>query len=124
MLWVYASTSKLLDFQKFRDQLAQSTILGSYAHALAILVPGLEYFLSILLFFDKTRLLALHCSFSLMVVFSTYIVFITKFSDYTPCSCGGILEKLSWNQYLVLNIFFVILATLAILFFSQKEKSI
>jgi uncharacterized membrane protein YphA (DoxX/SURF4 family) len=122
ILWVYAATSKLLDSQKFHDQLAQSTILGPYAHMLVPVVPGLEYFLSILLFFDKPRIIALYCSFGLMVVFSTYIVLITKFSDYTPCSCGGILEKLSWNQHLVLNMLFVILAALAILLSSQRDN--
>ncbi|MEJ0031509.1 MAG: MauE/DoxX family redox-associated membrane protein [Bacteroidota bacterium] len=41
-----------------------------------------------------------------MVMFTAYIVVITRFSEYTPCSCGGVLEKMSWDQHLVFNIGF------------------
>jgi len=120
LLWIYASTAKLMDVQKFHDQLAQSAMLNPYVEVVIIIIPSIEYLLAFLLLSDRFRLFALYSSFGLMTVFSSYIVFITKFSDFIPCSCGGVLEHLSWNQHLLLNIIFVILAVVAILLFPRK----
>ncbi len=54
-----------------------------------------------------------------MVMFTAYIVLITRFSDYVPCSCGGVLEKLSWDQHLVFNIGFVVLGFMAIVIYPK-----
>jgi len=120
ILWVYASTNKLIDVQRFHDQLAQSAMLNPYAKLIVVAIPSIEYFLSLLLLSDRFRLFALYSSFGLMTVFSSYIIFITRLSDFIPCSCGGIMERLSWNQHLLLNITFLILAVIAIFLFPQK----
>jgi len=36
------------------------------------------------------------------------------FVEKLPCSCGGVIAKLSWNQHLLLNLGFVLLALGAI----------
>jgi hypothetical protein len=59
-----------------------------------------------------------------MSMFSAYIIAITQFSDYIPCSCGGILQKMSWNQHLVFNFLFVSLAAAGILLYRYPEKKI
>ena len=116
LLFVYAAVNKLLDHQKFRIQLGQSPMLTAFAEIYVWVVPILEMLTSFLLAWRKTRLAGLFSSFSLMTLFSTYIVVITRFSEYTPCSCGGVLEKLSWNAHLLFNIVFWLLALLAIWF--------
>src|SRR5690554_4763775 len=98
LLFVYAAVSKLLDFENFRIQLGQSPMLSVYAGWLAWMVPVLELFIAILLGFPKTRALGFLCSYTLMVMFSTYIYIILEFGTFVPCSCGGVLEKMGWEE--------------------------
>jgi len=114
LLFMYAATSKLMDVQKFTIQLGQSPLLSSFSGVVAVLVPSVEIIIAILLCFKQSRLAGLYASFSLMVMFTAYIIAITRFSQFIPCSCGGILQKMSWNQHLLFNIFFVGLGTAAI----------
>lgn len=116
LLFVYAAVSKLLDFETFTLQLAQSPLLSSYAVTIAWLVPGVEILISIFLMIPRFRHFALYASYLLMVMFTTYIIIILNFSDFIPCSCGGVLEKLGWGEHLIFNIVFIVLASLAILF--------
>lgn len=122
VLFVYAAFSKLRDFETFTLQLAQSPLLSAYAEFIAWLVPGLEIAFAALLVFEKFRTPALYASFTLMVMFTTYIYIILNFSDFVPCSCGGVLEDLSWTQHLIFNAVFILLAAAAI-FFSEQPNT-
>lgn len=115
LLFVYAALTKLLDYQKFVVQLGQSPILTDYAQVLAVVVPFIELGISLMLIFPKTRLKGLYGAFGLMVMFTTYIVLASRFSDYVPCSCGGVLEGMTWTQHLIFNTVFVLLALIGIL---------
>jgi hypothetical protein len=114
VLFVYAALSKLLDFENFQAQLGQSPLLSAYTGIISYGVPLLELLLSVLLFFPTTKRVALYASFSLMVAFSSYIYLILHYSTYIPCSCGGVLEKMNWNQHFLFNLTFVVLALLAL----------
>jgi len=116
LLFMYAALSKLIDYEKFRVQLSQSPMLTLYASWVAIVVPAVEILLSLLLSINRLRLIALYGSFALMVMFSAYIIAITQFSEVVPCSCGGILQNMTWSQHLFFNIIFVLLTFTAILF--------
>lgn len=121
LLFTYAATSKVLDFQNFRIQLGQSPLLSAFADSTAIAVPAVEGVLVFLLLFRKSRMIGLYGSFALMTMFTAYIVIILNFSSFTPCSCGGILEKMSWTQHLVFNIVFVLLSGMAIALSTPKR---
>ena len=121
LLFVYASISKLLDFENFQVQLAQSPLLSAYAGTIAPLVIFTELSIVLLLCLKKTRLIGLYGSFFLMVAFTVYIYLILNYSDFIPCSCGGIIEKLGWTEHLVFNIAFAVLALLAVIIL-EKEK--
>jgi uncharacterized membrane protein YphA (DoxX/SURF4 family) len=121
LLFVYAAVTKLLDYQKFRVQIGQSPLLTAFAGWVAWLVPAVELIISALLVTLRFRLLALYASFGLMVMFTAYIIAITQFSDYIPCSCGGVLEKLNWTEHLVFNLAFVVLTLLAIVLHVTKD---
>jgi len=114
ILYIYAAVSKLLDFDVFVGQLAQSPLLSAFAYPIALLVPTVEILIAVLLMISKFRHFALFASYLLMVMFTTYILIILNFSDFIPCSCGGVLEKLSWTQHLLFNIGFIILSGTAI----------
>lgn len=107
LLWMYAAVSKLLDFEVFSVQLTKSPVLGDNAALLAVLVPGVEIILAVLLTVPVFRLMGLIGSFLLMSAFTIYLFVITRHSSYVPCSCGGILEGLSWDSHIIFNLFFI-----------------
>lgn len=119
VLFIYAAVAKLMDYDKFRLQIGQSPVLTAFAGTVVWLVPAVEVVIAILLMAKRFRLAGLYAAFSLMVMFTAYIVVITRFSEYVPCSCGGVLEKLSWNEHLVFNVAFVVLAVVAILIYPK-----
>ncbi|HUH46751.1 MAG TPA: MauE/DoxX family redox-associated membrane protein, partial [Arenibacter sp.] len=114
LLFVYAAMSKLLDFENFRVQLGQSPLLTAFAGWVAWGVPVVEILVAGMLFYPRLRLWALYAAFSLMVMFTAYIVIILNFSDFIPCSCGGVLEKLGWTEHLIFNLVFVAMAGIGI----------
>tara|TARA_R100000306_G_scaffold19529_1_gene23652 strand:+ start:4454 stop:5929 length:1476 start_codon:yes stop_codon:yes gene_type:complete len=127
ILFVYAAVSKVFDFGVFVGQLAQSPLLSAFAYPIAVSVPSMEIGIAVLLMISKFRYFALFASYMIMVMFTTYILIILNFSDFIPCSCGGVLEKLSWTQHLLFNICFIVLSGIAIFCIpsdSRKNKII
>ena len=125
---IYAATSKILDFETFKIQLGQSPLLSAFAGWITIVVPTAEIFISILLLIPRFRFIGLFASYMLMVTFTAYIYIILNYSSFIPCSCGGILEKMTWNQHLIFNIVFIAFAVIAILLTTEypllfKRKS-
>lgn len=121
LLFVYAATSKLSDVEKFKVQLGQSPMLTSIASLVVWLIPMTEFVISVLLAFARTRIIGLFAAFTLMIIFTEYIIAITQFSEYVPCSCGGILQSMSWTEHLFFNIGFVILAGIGITLFNSSS---
>ena len=122
-LFVYAAASKLLDYQKFQVQLGQSPMLTHFAGLVAWIIPCIEIIIALSLAFGKYRIVGLYASFSLMVMFTAYIIAITRYSEYVPCSCGGILQHMTWNQHLVFNLLFVLLSLSSILIYPRPLTS-
>lgn len=122
LLFVYAAGSKILDFETFRVQLEQSPVLSAYAGFIAWAVPAVEVGLAVLLTVPYTQRLALFGCFLLMVMFTAYIYITLNFSDFVPCSCGGVLENLSWTQHLFFNVGLILLAGLALAWESEITR--
>lgn len=114
LLFIYAAVSKILDFETFRVQLGQSPILSAFADLLVYLVPVLEVGIALLLSSKKYRYRGLLLAFGLMVIFTTYIIIILNYSPFIPCSCGGILTNMNWNQHLIFNTTVTFLAPVGI----------
>lgn len=123
LLFMYAAVSKLLDFENFRVQLAQSPLLSAYAGFMAPTIIIIELLVSMLLVIKSIRLIGLYCSLFLMIGFTAYIYLILNYSDFVPCSCGGVIEKLSWSQHLLFNISFTIFALIAILIVELEKHT-
>ncbi|MCD0474048.1 hypothetical protein LPB87_06530 [Flavobacterium sp. EDS] len=113
-LLVYAAMNKGLDFENFKVELGQSPLLSAFAGWISWAVLIVEFLIAILLLFSKTRIKALYAGFCLMSMFTAYIFIMLNYSSFLPCSCGGILEKMSWQEHLLFNLAFVVLAGLAL----------
>ncbi|PQA89859.1 hypothetical protein B0A69_21945 [Chryseobacterium shigense] len=114
LLFCYASISKIMDFENFQIQISESPLLSAYAGFLPFAIVVLELIIAGLLCYRKTRNVGMIGSFILMLIFTGYIFYIIQTSENLPCSCGGILEKMSWNQHLIFNIGCVLLAAIAL----------
>jgi len=115
LLFCYASISKIMDFENFQIQIAQSPLLSAFSDIISYGILALEFALSILLIFEHTRRAGLLSSFALMIAFTVYIYLILNYSEFIPCSCGGILEKMDWRTHLIFNIITVFLAAIAVI---------
>jgi len=110
ILFLYTGISKLMDYLVFKEQIALSPLLAPVANWIAILLPAVEILVAIVLFIPLTRLKGLYASGILMVLFTGYIIYILNFNPQLPCTCGGVLEALTWPQHLVFNVVCIALA--------------
>lgn len=123
ILFVYTGLTKMSNYGEFRFQLGRSPFVQPFAGLIAATLPAFELLVVILLIFRGTRLAGLYASFFLMVLFTGYIWAMLHYSYYVPCSCGGILEELSWNDHLLLNSGYTALSCIGI-FLQAKENSL
>lgn len=114
LLFCYAGISKIMDFENFQIQISESHLLSAYAGFIPFAIIILEFIIAGLLCYRKTKNSGLIGSFILMFIFTGYIFFIIRTSENLPCSCGGILEKMSWHQHLYFNIGCVVLSVIAL----------
>jgi uncharacterized membrane protein YphA (DoxX/SURF4 family) len=112
LLFVYTAVSKFIDYDNFRVVIGQSPLLTRFAPVLAIMVPVAEILIALLLVIPRFRRTGLYASFAMMVLFTTYIIVLVTLSDKIPCSCGGVISRMTWTQHLYFNICFVLLALL------------
>jgi len=124
VMFVYTATSKFLDFGQFRIQLGQSPIITAYADWVAWTIPLTELVIAGLFLFPSLMRTAFYSSFSLMTMFTTYIILILNFSDYIPCSCGGVLEKLGWTEHLVFNLVFIVIAAIGVFYLERNRATL
>jgi uncharacterized membrane protein YphA (DoxX/SURF4 family) len=121
VLFVYAATSKVLEFDLFKAQIGKSPLIMYYVDLIAWMIPILELVISVFLIVPRLQLIGLFASFSLMFMFSAYIAFILTFSPYVPCSCGGILNAMGWTEHLIFNIAFTLLAVVGIILYNRQK---
>ncbi len=120
-MFIYASVNKIMDFENFQVQIGQSPLLSAYAGFVSYAVIITELLIVLMLIFPKTFLLGLYSSTALMTAFTVYIYLILNYSDFVPCSCGGILEKMGWTEHLIFNITSVVLGIVAVFLYSKNE---
>lgn len=120
-LWVYAAMSKVLNYEQSRMQMMNQVFPAVINAILLWVIPITELFIAGLLLFSKSRIAGLILSAMLLFLFSAYVLLVMlKVFDRIPCSCGGIIAKLSWGQHLVFNLIFLGLALIGFMFFDKK----
>ena len=113
LLFTYTAVNKLMGLDLFKVLLAQSPGIGNHAGWLYIAIPAVELIVAAFLFFPATRLKGLYASFVLMLLFTIYVGYMISKGGSLPCSCGGVISAMSWQQHLFFNIFFTIAALVA-----------
>ncbi|UPK69046.1 MauE/DoxX family redox-associated membrane protein [Chitinophaga filiformis] len=119
LLWIYTGLSKLIQFDKFRFEAGRSPFLQHIAPLVAVMVPAGELLIAAMLIFKPTRVAGLYASLFLITLFTGYVYTMLHYAYDLPCSCGGIIELLTWEQHLVVNLMFTLLTVIAILLQSR-----
>ncbi len=123
LLFVYAASSKLIDYNAFKVQLKNSLWLMPFATIIVWLVPAIELLISFILTIKVIRLYGLYASLLILSVFTIYISGMLLSGKHLPCSCGGVIQQLSWRQHLLFNLFFIILSIAGIVLERKKTAS-
>jgi hypothetical protein len=107
-LFVYAATSKLFRWHLFRFQLEGYPWIRHFAGWVVWMVPLLELVIvAALLIPGRTKLLGFYLSTVLLIIFTVYLLAMLGTRQHLPCSCGGVIQGLTWGQHIVFNLFFI-----------------
>jgi uncharacterized membrane protein YphA (DoxX/SURF4 family) len=110
-MYLYASSSKYFDFPAFQRAMHNQPFPSWFSTSLTWFIPPVEIAVTILLLFGKSRKTGFLASTVLMGLFTIYVAAILlHLFPRVPCSCGGIIRLLTWNQHLLFNVFFLIIS--------------
>ena len=124
-LFVYTAISKVLAFGQFRFVLSTAPLIKNYAKLFAALIPSIELIIVVLLLMPGRQKVGLMAAVSLLCLFTGYLIFMVFTEPHLPCSCGGVIQQLSWKQHIAFNLFFIALGITGIYFQNHllNEKS-
>lgn len=122
LLFMHTATSKIFTFKSFDKVLSEVPMFGSFHTAIAVLIPSLEILIGALLIIPITRKTGLYATLILMVIFTIYLSYMVISMNRLPCSCGGIISHLSWQNHIWLNAGLIVLASIGILTNLNKKQ--
>lgn len=124
LLFTYTAMSKVLDYETFRGQMLNQPLPISLSNQLAWAVPLTELVIATLLIIKPTRLIGFALSLVLMTAFTVYVgLVIANIFDRVPCSCGGIMESLSWESHFAVNLVFLLLSMTGFILEIRKKRN-
>ena len=100
--------------------LYNSPLIGAKAQFISWMLPLVELIIAALLVTQKTQRVGLYASLFLMIFFTAYILHMLLFSVKLPCSCGGVLKSMTWQEHFAFNIFFTCLALVGVIVGRKK----
>lgn len=120
-LFVYSGITKTMGFGLFVNTIDKSLFFNDFnTRFIGAAVIAAELAIPVLLFFESTTLYGYLLSFLLLLLFTAYIFLMFLFSPFLPCSCGGLIESLSWRGHIFFNLAFMSISLL--LFFNKNKK--
>jgi hypothetical protein len=120
ILFIYTATSKIESFSSFKLVLSKSVLIGKYNVFVAWAVPSAEILISGLLVFPKTKKAGLLSSLAIMLLFTSYLIYMVNSGSQLICTCGGVLSSLTWQQHIWFNAVFILLAAIGLKFLKPE----
>lgn len=115
----YTSLIKLLSTDYFQNTMAQNSLLAPHSDWLAWVIPLTELAIVILLVIPRTRRSGLLACTLIMFLFTGYVGYMLLMKSSLPCTCGGVLQSMSWKQHFHFNLLFTLLSLIAYIFYPQ-----
>ena len=122
LLWIYTGLNKLIHYDKFSFEIGRSLFLQHIPPLVVVLIPLGELLIAALLIFKRSRLIGLYASLFLLTLFTGYVYIMLHYAYDLPCSCGGIIELLTWEQHLVVNFMLTLLTSIAIILQDRQTR--
>ena len=113
LLFLYTALTKLKNSSGFIGAMQHNPLLYPYANLLSWLIPIIELIIVALLFIPGTRRSGILASAVLLSGFTGYIGYMLFSNSQLPCTCGGVLEHMSWRQHLVFNTIMTVISIAA-----------
>ncbi|MCD0488324.1 hypothetical protein LPB86_08790 [Pedobacter sp. MC2016-14] len=109
-LFLYTAIDKLSEIRLFTQFISKLYVLQAAGAYLAWAIPIIEIIICGLLLIPATKTWGLKATAWLILVFTGYLVFIKYNMPVPPCSCGGVLSNLSWNEHIMFNVNLIVIA--------------
>jgi len=103
-LFGYTALDKLIHLHTNTVVLSHMPFIQDMAAMLAVGIPAVEIATVLLLLNPRTNKSGLYVSLVLMLFFTVYLVGMLLMKVKLPCTCGGILEQMTWEQHIVFNL--------------------
>lgn len=123
LLFAYTGINKFIAIDTLKGTLKEYPIIGDMPVLIAWGLPVIELLVSVLLFIPRTKLLGLYSAMALMISFTLYLGYMLVFTPKLPCTCGGMLQQLSWTQHLIFNLLFIVLSVCGLLLYKSKPSA-
>ena len=114
LVFIYAAATKLLSYSSFLAQLYISSFIRVIAPVIATMLPLAEIAIAALLTVNRTRILGMYSAAAILLLFTGYITGMLIFRQELPCTCGGMISRLTWPQHIIFNLVLLSLAGVAI----------
>lgn len=113
ILFIYTATDKITHFSTFQIQFAKIPfVYATKTWIFSYIIVLLEVSIPVLFLFNKSKEIASWIAFSLLFVFTSYLISKVIFKDNNECSCGGIFNTIRIEIHIILNITFLLLSLL------------
>jgi uncharacterized membrane protein YhaH (DUF805 family) len=123
-LYTYTAVGKLIEINKNEAVLSHLPLIGNYAFIIVWLIPVAELLIVALLLFHRTHATGFYLSVCLLSVFTLYLVYMLLTAERLPCTCGGVLEKMTWKQHVLFNLCFITLNLIALKIKNRKPSTL
>ena len=126
ILLIYAAVTKFIEYPQFYNDLLNSPVFGNEKVAVFIswFIPIIELATAGLLLSPKYRNVGMYLASGLILIFTVYIIWVLEFSENIPCSCGGIINNLSWQEHLIFNACFLLLGLIGIYLQVKNQRKV
>lgn len=124
LLFLYTATDKIWKFYSFQRVMGVMPVIGELRVYVAYFIPTAEIITSVLLIVPALKKYGLISSLALMVIFTSYLIFMVFYAKDLPCNCGGVISKMSWNQHIFFNLAFIVLGSIGCLFVRDLDHNL
>lgn len=124
LLFFYTAISKIITFSTFKKVLSDLPLVGEYYEYVAFGIIFSEMVIGTMLIIPKWRVAGIKASLLLMVIFTLYLGYHILTRSKLPCSCGGVISGMTWQQHLAFNTGFIGLAVTGLHIINFLNKNI
>lgn len=104
----YTLWNKLLKIESFQINIAKTGVFSEkFTYIISYITLIIEAISILLLVFFKNK--GLKYTSIMLIIFTIYISFLRILNKYEVCGCGGVLNGLSFNIHLIINISLIII---------------